>query len=273
MNIIEIKGSVAQQMFQYALYTAMRHTDPHTLINVAEPGDKWIKSRFSLQHYLQASAEQLKPYGMHSTAARLMSRIIKPAGRIVTEPADATFNPEVLNLNDCYLRGQWLSPKYFASTEDEVREAFVVTDRQLPARSIDLIKQLRKPQCVAMLVSEPQNGDVTADYFNWAVASVMADLGQPQFVVLTTDPEWVNANINFQGAKAQVTSYPTANEATIIAYLMRASHCIISPSLNGWWGAWLNTDPDRIVIAPKNWSKTHPLPDLIPAHWTTIPLT
>ncbi len=272
MNIIEIKGSVAEQMFQFALYTAMRVNDPHTLLNVAEKGG-WIKSRFTLRHYILATPEQLKPYGMHSAAGRLMSKLIKPSGRIVCEAPNAGFDPEITSLDNCYLRGKWLSPKYFSSVENEVRTAFDVTDRQLPARSWELIKLLRKPQCVAMLVSQPQNGAVTADYFNWAVANVLTTLDKPQFVVFTSDTAWTRANVNFQGANVQISGYPIANEATLIAYLMRASHCIISPSLNGWWGAWLNTDPDRIVIAPEHWSKTAPMPDLVPSHWTTIPLT
>ncbi len=272
MNIIEIKGSVAEQMFQFALYTAMRVNDPHTLLNVAEKGG-WIKSRFTLRHYILATPEQLKPYGMHSAAGRLMSKLIKPSGRIVSEVPNAGFDPEITSLDNCYLRGKWLSPKYFSSVENEVRTAFDVTDRQLPARSWELIKLLRKPQCVAMLVSQPQNGAVTADYFNWAVANVLTTLDKPQFVVFTSDTAWTRANVNFQGANVQISGYPIANEATLIAYLMRASHCIISPSLNGWWGAWLNTDPDRIVIAPEHWSKTAPMPDLVPSHWTTIPLT
>ncbi len=272
MNIIEIKGSVAEQMFQFALYTAMRVNDPHTLLNVAEKGG-WIKSRFTLRHYILATPEQLKPYGMHSAAGRLMSKLIKPTGRIVCEAPNAGFDPEITSLDNCYLRGKWLSPKYFSSVENEVRTAFDVTDRQLPARSWELIKLLRKPQCVAMLVSQPQNGAVTADYFNWAVANVLTTLDKPQFVVFTSDTAWARANVNFQGANVQISGYPIANEATLIAYLMRASHCIISPSLNGWWGAWLNTDPDRIVIAPEHWSRTAPMPDLVPSHWTTIPLT
>lgn len=272
MNIIEIKGSVAEQMFQYALYTAMRAYDPHTLLNVEEKGG-WIKSRFNLRHYILATPEQLKPYGLHSTAGRLMSKLIKPTGRIVAEHPGTAFDPGILSLNGCYLRGHWLSPKYFAHVEAEVREAFEVTDRQLPARSWELIKLLRKPQSVAMLVSEPQSGAVTADYFNWAVANVLTTLDKPQFVVLTTDTAWTRANIDFQGTDVQISGYPLANEATLIAYLMKASHCIISPSLNGWWGAWLNNDPNRIVIAPERWSKTSPMPDLVSPHWTTIPLT
>mgnify|MGYP007084306999 FL=1 len=271
MNIVEISGSTARQMFQYALYMALLKRDPHTLVNPA--GASWIKSRFGQLRYIQATAEQLKPYGMHSRLGRLAARLVRPKGRIVTDPAGGGFDPGVLELDGCYLQGQWLSPRYFAGIEDGVRKAFAVTDRMLPAQSRGLLRSLAKPGCTAMLVSDPQAGGATADFYNWAVANVLSSIGKANFMVFTTDPDWVWANINFQGAEAHTAAYPIANEATVMAYLMRASHCITGPSLNGWWGAWLNPDPDRIVIVPEGWSKTDPKPDLIPRDWTTIPLT
>ena len=119
MNIVEISGSTACQMFQYALYMALLKREPHSLLNPVGPN--WIKSRFGQLRYIQATAEQLKPYGMHSRLGRLAARIVRPKGRIVTDPADGGFDPNVLRLDSCYLQGQWLSPRYFAGIEDNVR--------------------------------------------------------------------------------------------------------------------------------------------------------
>jgi len=47
---------------------------------------------------------------------------------------------------------------------------------------------------------------------------------------------------------------------------------ITANSSFSWWGAWLNRNPDKIVIAPRRWVATAKLNtvDLIPESWITI---
>lgn len=54
----------------------------------------------------------------------------------------------------------------------------------------------------------------------------------------------------------------------------KCEHNIISNSSYGWWGAWLNPNPDKIVFAPKKWFKIkdewHNSTDIIPVTWKAI---
>ena len=48
---------------------------------------------------------------------------------------------------------------------------------------------------------------------------------------------------------------------------------IIANSSFSWWGAWLNKNPKKTVIAPSNWfgsSIMHNTADLIPDGWKII---
>jgi hypothetical protein len=49
-------------------------------------------------------------------------------------------------------------------------------------------------------------------------------------------------------------------------------HNVIANSSFSWWGAWLNNNPEKIVISPLKWFKNNQLndQDLIPEKWTRI---
>ncbi len=52
-------------------------------------------------------------------------------------------------------------------------------------------------------------------------------------------------------------------------------HNIIANSTFSWWGAWLNPNKDKIIIAPETWfpenfSRKEEWKDLIPESWIKL---
>ncbi len=54
--------------------------------------------------------------------------------------------------------------------------------------------------------------------------------------------------------------------------MQNCQNFIIANSTFSWWGAWLATNPKKIVIAPKQWFKVNNenSKDLIPENWIRL---
>lgn len=271
MNIVKIHGSLDHQMFQYAFYLAVAQHTPDTFLHV--PG-QWLDKRFKLPFYRLASAQQLGHFGQGSFRCKLLSAVKRPQGTVLTEP-DNCFHSEYLSLDNTYFSGSWLAPAYFAQVAQDIAECFYVPDKALPASARHSLALLSKPDTVAVHVHNPLDkaNTCTPDYYNWAIANILSYISRPKFVVMTTDVDWSREHLNFQGAKSEFMVYPPDKEFSMLPYLSRTGHNIMANTLTSWWAAWLNRNPDKIVLAPGKWSKTADFPDLYPVSWTSIPTT
>lgn len=97
----------------------------------------------------------------------------------------------------------------------------------------------------------------------------MEEINGEHYLVFSDDKKWCKEN--FTGAKYTIVE----EEDYIELYLMtKCFGNIISNSTFSWWGAWLNTNIDKQVIAPSKWFgegfKDLNTNDLIPDSWIKI---
>jgi hypothetical protein len=86
------------------------------------------------------------------------------------------------------------------------------------------------------------------------------------FFIFSNEPEWAEKWIQntYNGENNFVIiEGSTEAEGYLDMYLMsKCKHHIIANSSFSWWGAWLNPNTDKTVIAPDKWMNNKDMKDI-----------
>jgi hypothetical protein len=185
--------------------------------------------------------------------------------------------------SDCYLYGFWQSDKYFGPYQKDIRQFFKGTKpfSDQNKRTIEKITD-NKVNAVAIhirrgdMVHNPEvrkiHGFCTSEYYHEAAKYVMDRVENCRFFVFSDEPEWCRENFK-PGAECIIVDQNTGMEGyNDIRLMAMCKHNIIPNSSFSWWGAWLNENPNKIVVAPKKWFAIEgkDTKDLLHANWIRL---
>jgi hypothetical protein len=169
------------------------------------------------------------------------------------------------HIQNCDLSGYFQSWKYFSHCEDYIREIFTPKKYENPAmfRSMCAV-HVRRGDYNNLPDYHPVLG---MDYYNEAMSRISAT----KFLIFSDDPVWCKCN--FKGSKCVVTEL--GDVVTDLSMMMACENQIIANSSFSWWAAWLNSNKNKLVVAPRKWfgpklAFDHPTDDLIPENWIRI---
>jgi hypothetical protein len=106
----------------------------------------------------------------------------------------------------------------------------------------------------------------TKEYYIKAISEFSSD---SIFFVFSDDISWCKDNLS----EINCRCIEGQNDYEDMFLMSMCKHNIIANSSFSWWGAWLNNNPDKKVIAPKNWfgpSCPHNTKDLLPEIWMKL---
>jgi hypothetical protein len=179
-----------------------------------------------------------------------------------------TFSPmPKMNTSFCVVGSYLQSEKYFKNNRDLILDTFSMTqDEESYLRSkYDLDNS---PVSIHVRRGDYLDNEnyhtnlMRGDYYDKA-RELFKD--RP-IIVFSDDPDW---------AREEFPEYTVAEEVDYLElYLMSlCDNNIIANSSFSWWGAWLNKNPRKKVVAPKNWfgeRHAHDTKDLIPSDWILL---
>lgn len=186
------------------------------------------------------------------------------------DPAFFNYQP-IPNLHrDTTLVGFYQSEKYFEGQQEEIRRLFKLNIQ--PEYKDYVSIHVRRGDYVQHANSFPP---VTVGYIHAALLRLEERIGHIKNIIfLSDDINWCIENFAFINRSVEFSQ--GANEFEDLSLMTSCSHNIIANSTFSWWGAWLNPNPDKIVVSPSmyNWfgpGFTGSVPkDIIPPQWHQI---
>ncbi len=292
MIIVKIWGGLGNQMFQYAAAKALAAKNNAVLkLDVShfnkQPKDETVRTYRlhvfpNIREGLASDQEigQLLPNFKTTSWNRLYKKINQLYNFNKHYKIEAAATTAAIELKDpfaAYLDGYWQSEKYFVDQAGIIRDCFCLgLLAQNPAlRSIiDLIRSqpsvsmhIRRGDYITAPATRLFHGVMGLDYYENAMAELLSTLGdQLHFFIFSDDIEWCKNHLKMPYPH----SYVSTGEDYYDLYLMSiCKHNITANSSFSWWGAWLNANPGKKVIAPAKWFSQKDSKDIIPVSWTT----
>ena len=262
MKIINIKGGLGNQMFQYAYGRALELAGKKIIFSTffvkAGQAKRDTAREFKLDKFNIKTKTGFtdKKYHLQNLISRIKNR---------------------LGFKD---NGWWQGEKYFKAVETDIRQEFTPKN-PLPEKYAGMIRQIAGTQSVSLHVRRGDyvnNSKTKAihdvcdlDYYERAIAVIKARINNPTFFVFSDDIDWVANNLDMRPPVFYVSSLK-GEDCEELALMSQCKYNIIANSTFSWWGAWLNNNPDKIVVAPKQWftNKSSDEVGILPKTWLQI---
>lgn len=280
MNIIWIDGGLGNQMFQYALALKQQQMGKTVKIDVTKYAEHHWHNDFELDQVFGlecpfADLEEIKKLG-YRKANRWTEFLRKTpfVKKTIYNHEAYSFDAQVLDLDGYYIEGYWQSEQYFSDIEETIRKTYVFPELKQDWQK-ELAQSMRETHSVSVHIRRGDylnypnlNGICTLDYYKNAM-NYFRDRYQKNvcFYIFTNDFEW--AKSHFKDEDCCFVQGNTGKESYRDMQLMSlCEHNVIANSSFSWWGAWLNANKEKTVIAPEKWvNSEEDTTAVVPENW------
>lgn len=271
MIIIQFWNGLGNQMFEYAFFKKMCkvYNKSRVAAHWQSGGDHYgyeLEKVFNI-HLPFATPNQVaknsnfyptngKKYWIYSRLFNLRSRVFGDKAGFIRQDDETEYYPEVFELSPLrsyLLKGTWENELYFRDIKDEVVSSFVF--QNVDAQNEELAKKMSETQSVAIHLRRGSytitgNPLVGQDFYVKAIEVIKGKVPNAKFYVFSDDSH--EARKIFDGLiEYQLIDHNKGTNSYLDMMLMsKCRHNIIANSTFSFWGAYLNPNPDKIVIGP-----------------------
>jgi hypothetical protein len=281
MKIVKLKGGLGNQFFQYAF---ARVISINQKSKVYLDTSDFMYSTHRVKRSLDLNKFNIKLKLISELGLIYRNWLIYRFNKyfVTYEEEGINYNDSLINLkNNIIFDGYWQSFKYFDSIRTILQQELVIKTKL--SKSARLIKdQLKFKKTVAVhfrrgdyitdLKTNQVHGVIDMSYYKEAFTYFDSYCDNLLFVVFSDDIESIKNELSINKKFLFIDSlYSHLEEFEI---MKGCDHFIIANSTFSWWAAWLGSNEEKQVLAPKRWFKDELLEsqseNLIPHDWIRL---
>ncbi len=268
MIIIKLQGALGNQLFQYAfgrLFGILNKEEVRFFFgnNKNDVQRKYTLEKFNVRLSLLTDDE----------AKNLGFGLASRAWRKITKNYHIGYEEGLLYTKKKYLEGYFHSYKYLEPIRD-ILQTEITLREPIEKKYSEIIEKMKNTGSVALHV---RRGDYVTnttyspcgiEYYARALQMIKERVENPTVFLFSDDISWCQENIK---TDIPITFMDNVDYEDF-SLGTNCKHDIISNSSYSFWIAWLNKNPNKIVIAPKNWSRKYESEyrDMCPEDWIRI---
>ena len=276
MKIVCVSSGLANQMFMYAYsrYLVSKGENVYIALQARKPFEEFAFEKITIRDvFPNVKIREMRPwmrplvqlFFKNGYSAQRLRRILSLFGIRYYHAKNFSYEPWMMEPQKSWCgiyRGLWQSENYFKECANDVRKQFAFPEFT-EDKNIAIAAKMAKENSVAIhlrkgvdyMRSESFGKNLCeVGYYLRAINYIKKHVHNPVFYVFTDNPQWVKENLpSFDYSLVDWNEVAGKTQFRDMQLMSCCKHNIIANSTYSWWGAWLNSNPDKIVIAPNKW--------------------
>jgi hypothetical protein len=294
MKIVKYKGGLGNQLFQYAfarllelkygvsdILSDFTYYENITNDNIRQARIQKLDIKYQPAEKIDLKSVCILAHNTNPTKLfyKIKLFIEKEINKDYYFEKDRSYIDPAKILNYKYFDGYWQSWRYLKEIERHLRNEIRPLD-PMSEKTLKTIDEIRKRNAVFLGVRRGDYlanrkmgnhfGSFNQDYFDKAIEIIKKHVEDPVLFIFSNDIEWVKKNLVFDCDTIYRENIDQVSDLEELFIMSSCKHAVIVNSTFYWWGAWLINNPNKVVIAPKNWFADGSPIEIVPEDWFKI---
>lgn len=281
--IVKLDGRMANQMFEWAF--ARAYEAKNGILPLIDNSKETLKlNNFALMKDLKTIKQPFwnKVLRKIIIFRNLRNKITELKFDSMSNVVEKGYSPELSEHKPpVYISGYYQNELYFKDIREQLLKDFKLT-KKLNSKNEKMLEQIKNTESISVHF---RRGDYTkarvaqhfgmcsTEYYKNAVKVIADKLNKkPTLFVFSDDIKWVRENVKFDYDAVYVDINNGKQGYFDLELMKNCKHNVIANSSFSWMGAWLNNNPNKIVVAPTPWYNSDILncDDIVPDSWIKL---